>query len=169
MTDNPYSTPLATLEPDLSRGATHQPDLRLANIKQRGVTFILDLVFGFMLLTLAKSILISLFESLGFVDAFLIAYYAITYFIYYLVFEWVWAYTPAKLVMGTRVVSKTGATASLPQLLIRTACRYIPFDFLSFLFVKSEPAFEPASKQASRPVGWHDQFSDTRVIDTRYI
>jgi len=161
MSDNPYSTPSAQLAADLHGEATEPAELRLATTRQRALTFVLDLIFGYLLLMFSKSLMILLVDSLSLLDTFFIAYYFVAYFLYYLIFELVWGYTPAKLVMATRVVSKTGTNASLSQLLIRSLCRYIPFEFLSFLFVK------PA--QAGKPVGWHDQLSATRVIDVRYI
>lgn len=53
----------------------------------------------------------------------------------------------------TRVVNESGAPAKWWQLLLRTLFRFMPFDGFSFL-----------SRQ--RP-GWHDRWSNTRVIMDR--
>jgi len=70
---------------------------------------------------------------------------------YYLFFESLWACTPGKLIMGTRVVSDSGQKPSFGQVLLRTLCRFIPFDQISFF--------------SSR--GWHDSLSKTHVVRTR--
>jgi len=75
----------------------------------------------------------------------------IFFFVYYVIFEGIWARTPAKLILGTIVVSEEGASPSLRAILIRTLCRFIPFEPFSFLGER----------------GWHDKLSRTHVISTR--
>lgn len=72
------------------------------------------------------------------------------FFAFYAICEAAFGKTPGKLVTGTRVVSDDGGIPTLRQIILRTACRLIPFEAFSFL-----------GKDA---VGWHDQLSKTRVI-----
>lgn len=74
---------------------------------------------------------------------------------YYFCFEWAFARTPGKWIMGTRVVSAAGGRPRFLHALGRTAARCIPFEALSFLGGRG------------RPVGWHDRLSRTRVVRTR--
>jgi uncharacterized RDD family membrane protein YckC len=73
------------------------------------------------------------------------------YFVYYVFFEGIWARTPAKLILGTVVVTEEGTKPSLRAVLIRTLSRFVPFEPFSFLGER----------------GWHDGFSKTHVISTR--
>lgn len=75
--------------------------------------------------------------------------------LYYLPTEAIFGRSPAKLITGTRVVSKEGSPASLPQVVGRTLARLVPFEAFSFLGANG------------RPVGWHDSWSGTRVVRCR--
>lgn len=72
---------------------------------------------------------------------------------YYLIFEGIWGKTPAKYLTKTKVITKEGYKPDFGTILVRTLCRYIPFDNFSFL--------------SSNPVGWHDSISKTLVVDER--
>lgn len=74
-------------------------------------------------------------------------------FIYYVGFEAAFGRTPGKLLTGTRVVTLTGEPPSFGQCLGRAFARCVPFEPLSFL--------------GGDGVGWHDKWTDTRVIRTR--
>jgi uncharacterized RDD family membrane protein YckC len=76
---------------------------------------------------------------------------AVFLILYYLIFEGIWGKTPAKLLTKTKVITNEGNKPSFGTIVIRTLCRYIPFDALSFL--------------SSNPVGWHDSLSNTLVVD----
>lgn len=75
--------------------------------------------------------------------------------VYYAVFEGIWGKTPAKFITKTAVRTKTGEKPSVEVVFVRSICRIIPFDMFSFLF-------------SWYPVGWHDKFSGTVVIDERH-
>jgi uncharacterized RDD family membrane protein YckC len=74
-------------------------------------------------------------------------------FAYYATFEAAFGRTLGKILVGTRVVDSAGHLPTFGQILGRTACRYVPFEAISFF---GQPA-----------VGWHDRWSNTRVIRTR--
>ena len=74
---------------------------------------------------------------------------------YFIVLEVTCGRTLGKLICGTKVVSENGSRISFVQCLGRTLCRLIPFEPFSFFFCADR----------SRPVGWHDKLSGTRVVD----
>lgn len=74
--------------------------------------------------------------------------------IYNTFFETVWGKTPGKFVSRTKVLMKNGQPAGFVTILKRSLLRLIPFEMLSLLFSKN-------------PVGWHDKFADSVVIDEK--
>jgi|SRR6218665_637077 len=71
------------------------------------------------------------------------------FFFYYGFMEFHFQKTFAKMITGTKVLMANGTKPSLNDILMRTVCRLIPFDNLSFLFAKN---------------GFHDKFSNTIVV-----
>jgi uncharacterized RDD family membrane protein YckC len=71
-------------------------------------------------------------------------------FAYNLFFEWTLGRTPAKFITRTRVVSDDGHRATFLQCFARSVFRYVPFEAFSFF--------------GDTPTGWHDRWSQTRVI-----
>jgi uncharacterized RDD family membrane protein YckC len=72
---------------------------------------------------------------------------------YYLVFEGLFGKTMGKIITGGIVVNENGLKPSFSFICIRTLCRLIPFDALSFLG-KSERI-------------WHDSISKTYVVEKK--
>ncbi|WPO80572.1 RDD family protein [Flavobacterium sp. KACC 22761] len=72
---------------------------------------------------------------------------------YYLVFESLFGRTIGKFITGSIVVNENGLKPSFSAICIRTLCRLIPFDQLSFLS-KSERI-------------WHDALSKTFVVEKK--
>lgn len=72
---------------------------------------------------------------------------------YYTVLETLTGRTMAKLITRTKVVAENGEKASFDAILIRSLCRFIPFDAFSFLGEDTR--------------GWHDTLSKTRVISVK--
>lgn len=73
--------------------------------------------------------------------------------IYYLLMEILTARTIGKYITGTMVVDYYGNKASSQHIAMRTLCRFVPFDPLSFLGEDGK--------------GWHDKWSQTLVIDVK--
>ncbi len=69
---------------------------------------------------------------------------------YYIVFEYVYQVTPGKSLTKTIVIDHEGNKPSFWTIVLRTFCRFIPFDAFSY--------FGNAS------YGWHDQLSKTYVV-----
>lgn len=72
--------------------------------------------------------------------------------LYYVFFESIWAKTPAKFITKTRVVTINGEKPKFSDIFARAFIRCIPFEAFSFLGSKN-------------PVGWHDKWTKTMVID----
>jgi uncharacterized RDD family membrane protein YckC len=68
---------------------------------------------------------------------------------YYILMEYKFQKTVGKFITGTMVVNLKGEKPTFTEIVIRTFCRFIPFDRLSFLFLRN---------------GIHDNFSKTVVI-----
>lgn len=73
----------------------------------------------------------------------------ISFFVYFGFMETKYQKTLGKFITKTKVVMSDGSTPLFSDILIRTACRLIPFDRLSFLFTRR---------------GFHDKLSNTMVI-----
>ena len=72
--------------------------------------------------------------------------------IFYGLFESLLSRTPAKYITDTKVVMRDGTKPDSTAIFIRTLCRQIPLEALSFLF-------------GQFAVGWHDRISKTLVVD----
>ncbi len=71
-------------------------------------------------------------------------------FIYYNIFETLTSRTIGKYITQTKVVLIDGSKPKFDEILIRTLCRFIPFNAFSFL---------------GDGRGWHDSLSKTYVVD----
>jgi uncharacterized RDD family membrane protein YckC len=71
-------------------------------------------------------------------------------FLYYLVLEVGCGTTPGKLLTGSKVIDIHGGHPTRMQFLLRTLCRFIPFEPFSFLDRDGK--------------GWHDSFTKTYVV-----
>lgn len=69
-------------------------------------------------------------------------------FMYYFLMELLFLATPGKLFSSCRVIDQHGEDPGFFKILVRTLCRFIPFDNLSFIF----------------NANWHDQLSTTWVV-----
>lgn len=74
------------------------------------------------------------------------------YVIYYVSFEVISGRTLGKVLAGTRVVTTSGLALSIPTALVRTLCRLLPFEPMSFSLGES---------------WWHDSLSRTQVVRSR--
>jgi uncharacterized RDD family membrane protein YckC len=72
------------------------------------------------------------------------------YLLYYIVMEGTLGRTVGKYLTNSTVVDEDGYKPSFVKILIRSICRLIPLEALSFL--------------VSDAVGWHDKLSKTRVV-----
>ena len=74
------------------------------------------------------------------------------YYFYYVLTEYFFkGKTIAKFITGTKTVTVEGNDLDFNKSLIRSLCRFIPFDVLSFF----------------GDTGWHDSISKTRVVNQK--
>lgn len=121
-----------------------------ATKKTRFLNFVLDSVLFFLLHVIHVLIIgerLHSFLGQTFLNNFL--YFLLEYFLYHFIFELAFSRTPGKFLTGTKVIDDNERRPAFKTILIRTLCRLIPFDGLSFLV-------------ADR--GWHDSISKTEVI-----
>ena len=97
----------------------------------------------------------SFLEISGLYSWTMVLYTFITIFVYYTFLEGLTGRSFAKYITQTKVVMETDSSKpSFKESLIRTVCRFIPFDALSFF--------------SKKPIGWHDMVSDTLVTDSKF-
>lgn len=76
----------------------------------------------------------------------------VMFLIYFITFETLMQRTIGKFIFKTKVVMEDGSKPKPADIIIRSMCRLIPFDALSFLGEDGR--------------GWHDSMSDTYVVDS---
>ena len=127
-------------------------DSEIVNSGTRFINFIIDL-FCWGVLAMVVGFIIGFILPLNFNNGLLsvLAWLILlTSFIgYYAFMEIKFQKTVGKFLTKTKVVTVTGNQPSPVEILTRTLCRFIPFDRLSFLFVKN---------------GIHDYLSKTKVV-----
>lgn len=75
--------------------------------------------------------------------------------VYYLLVEYFFHTSFGKVLTKTTVINAQGGYPSFSTTLVRSLCRLIPFDSLSFLFGDKG--------------GWHDTISKTGVVEDKYV
>lgn len=161
MSDNPYASPA-------SRLSIADPSVKvykLATRQQRALTFIFDLIFCYVLLIILQVMLFLLNLDFRLLTSNLAVSYLLDLFLYYLVQESVWGWTLAKLVFKTRVQSNQNTEADVFKIAARTALRFVPLEFVSYL-VRTDKS---KGYLQDRITGWHDRYSNTIVVDVRSI
>jgi uncharacterized RDD family membrane protein YckC len=136
--------------PSLMRISASQP--------KRYLNFLIDLLLQLVILYFLTFIYIIILHKIPQINFISFIYYSVLDFVililYYTLSEGLWGKSPAKFITHTKVIRENGQSLTFYITLLRTLCRCIPFDALSFLFFKN-------------PKGWHDSLSKTIVIDER--
>jgi len=117
----------------------------------RFLNFIIDFITGMILATIIGfifSILIVLNDSF-LAQLFVYFMFFGIFFFYYSIMEIKFQKTVGKFVTKTKVVKLDGEKPNTSDIITRTFCRFIPFDRISFLFVRN---------------GIHDYLSKTKVV-----
>jgi len=78
---------------------------------------------------------------------------SVAFLIFYFILESISQKTIGKMITQTKVVLEDGTKPTPETIIIRSLCRIIPFEPLSFL--------------GNIPRGWHDTISKTYVVDTK--
>jgi uncharacterized RDD family membrane protein YckC len=74
--------------------------------------------------------------------------------IYYTLMEYYFQQTPGKMITGTIVIDNYAEKPDLRTCLLRTLCRFVPFEAFSCISSPSR--------------GWHDKWSNTYVVKKEY-
>jgi uncharacterized RDD family membrane protein YckC len=119
----------------------------------RFVNFLIDFIV-WLIIAFIISFIIGLFipitaESQGILTLFVYVLFFGTFIAYYAILEIKFQKTVGKFVTKTKVVKMNGEKPENGDIITRTFCRLIPFDRISFLFVKN---------------GIHDYLSKTKVV-----
>ena len=132
----------------------------LASHSQRFLNLLMDYIAQLFLFIIAFSIVSVIAETNGNKDFMVnfikndIAQYTFVTCIalfYYNFFEIFFARTVGKFITQTIVVDENGEKPNHETILVRTLCRLIPFEILSFLGMPAR--------------GWHDRISKTYVVN----
>ena len=136
-------------------------DTMLVSGGKRFGNYVIDLIIQYALsygLGLVAVLLYELFEydsfynwisEMGKIEEYLLGW-AIS-FVFYSIFEGLLQRTPGKFITRTRVVMEDGSKPPFGKILLRSVCRFIPFEHFTF--------FGDYSR------GLHDRLSDTYVVD----
>lgn len=117
----------------------------------RLIHFFVDLI-AFFLIALILSLVVDLFlptPDQGTLKLIGYGLILMAFFLYFVYMEYKYQKTIGKFLTKTKVVMNDGRKPELNEIFIRTACRLIPLDRISFLFTKN---------------GFHDRLSNTTVI-----
>lgn len=117
----------------------------------RLIHFIVDLI-AFFLTAMILSIILNFFLPTTDQDTMTLIGYGLflfAFFLYFVIMEYKYQKTIGKFLTKTKVVMNDGRKPELNEIFIRTACRLIPLDRISFLFTRN---------------GFHDRLSNTTVI-----
>jgi uncharacterized RDD family membrane protein YckC len=131
----------------------------IASLEKRFANLILDSIFYYVFSFLIGTILaifmvayspssLSMLDSDNKITNYLVG--LLVMFIYYSTSEALTGRTLGKLITRTKVVDENGLTPGINTILLRTVCRFIPFDAISFFFDDN--------------TGWHDKLSKTKVV-----
>ncbi|MEN1727213.1 MAG: RDD family protein [Pseudomonadota bacterium] len=150
---NPYQPPKSAILPERSDQA--EPPVPVGR-GRRFFNYLIDLL---LIYVSAVPVGVLLFFVLG-EEAMMSAGPGFEYLVgitlivgYYSFFEGLFAWTPGKLVTGTRVVNEDGDRPSFGQILGRSLTRVVPL--------------EPFSMFSSTRRAWHDRWPATVVISVR--
>ncbi|MCM8533004.1 MAG: RDD family protein [Lentisphaeraceae bacterium] len=146
MNTNIYEAPDSDLE------FIEKDQYAIASINQRVMTLILDYVF-FYIFAFTLGLLIGILGLSNLIDNINDTVFGLLLILlYYVPQEAVSGKTIGKRIMKTKVVGLDGENINFAKALGRTLCRFIPFEFLSFLGSNGSPQ------------GWHDSIPKTKVI-----
>ncbi|MBL7705456.1 MAG: RDD family protein [Taibaiella sp.] len=145
-----------SIEPDID--GKEQEYLLPATKGQRFINYLVDdILISLYLITIIKNLVYNYTFSDSFHNTWLsalgnkftlIVMVLMARFVYFFIFEALFASTPGKMLTQTRVSDKNGHKAGLESILRRTLSRFIPFETLTFL----------------TGYNLHDKLSDTYVI-----
>ena len=140
-------------------------DELLATHSQRFVNYLVDYICQVVMMFGAFVIILMVASSSGnknivadiesVTDVVKYAFVSVIILIYYNIFEIFFSVTIGKLITNTLVVDRNGNKPTTDEILLRSICRLIPFEILSFLGAPGK--------------GWHDAISKTYVVKRQIL
>lgn len=137
----------------------------LASHGQRFVNYLIDYICHFIMMFGVFVIIVFVAMSYGNKDIMVqieavsdvikYAFVSAIILIYYNFFEILFSITIGKLITNTVVVDRNGNKPQMDEILVRSICRLIPFEILSFLGLPGK--------------GWHDAISKTYVVKRKVL
>lgn len=137
----------------------------LASHGQRFINYLIDYICQVVMMFGAFVIILMVASSSGnknivadiesVTDVVKYAFVSVIILIYYNVFEIFFSVTIGKLITNTLVVDRNGNKPTTDEILLRSICRLIPFEILSFLSAPGK--------------GWHDAISKTYVVKRQIL
>jgi len=135
--------------------------VKLAPVYKRLVNYIIDVIICYIIALLTDQAGIALDANYGY-DGLVLGppiignlkfamFLAVIQIVYYGLFETLTGRTIGKYATETRVIARDGSVPDSNAIFLRTLCRQIPFEFISFIGII--------------PMGWHDSLSKTLVVD----
>ena len=130
--------------------------IKSASVGQRLINFVIDTLFYYFCFFMI---------CILFQDVSLIAF-LLLYPIYYIILEYRFKFTFGKKVTHTIVIDEYGNTPSLKLIILRSICRMIPFDPITYMPSSYSESGTGRSISEDSPYshGWHDMLSKTWVI-----
>ena len=157
---NPYAAPQAELRVEDQIEDYAYPD---ASGGKRFLNYIIDRVCSYGLI-FALAFGVGVLEEVGMVSGVLewmeglskvedYLFSGLLVCCYYILMEGLFGRTFGKMITGTKVIGLDGLRPGWGTIILRSLSRLVPFEPFSFL--------------GSEGSGWHDRWTDTRVIDLR--
>ncbi|MBP1618337.1 MAG: hypothetical protein H6Q14_2164 [Bacteroidetes bacterium] len=146
-------TKIESVKQDIEEKETKDKEFE-SSIVSSGTRLIHTVVdfFGFLIIAFILSSILQLFYNPSDERTIRLVGYGllfVSFLIYFVFMEYKFQKTLGKFITKTKVIMNDGSKPKLNEIFIRTACRLIPFDNISYLFTKN---------------GFHDRFSNTTVI-----
>lgn len=114
------------------------------------IGLIMGLVIGVIMVVTENDSLAIIFDEENKLAKYLMGF--MIAMVYYSTFEAATGRTLGKYITGTKMINMEGEIPSYGRILLRTPCRFIPFEPFSFLFAET---------------GWHDSLSKTKVVNVK--
>ena len=154
---------------------------RASNFK-RFLTFVIDqvaVIVFYLLLGFLLGVILAILDEINRISnpnaIFLIVekipdlvYWILSFFIYYVFSEALFTRTLGKFITGTAVRTEDDGKPSFSRILLRTLCRFIPWDPLSFIAISHLTSVWILGERAYLlGISLHDSLSKTKVVDLR--
>jgi uncharacterized RDD family membrane protein YckC len=151
--DNGYKRPFQVTDDILASNGQRLLNFFIDYFMRIIIFAIVGVIAGILSVAMDAPGIVTFFTEMGWLEEFTIGVFLLM--IYYNLFEVFFSTTIGKLITHTIVVDENGEKPTSHAILLRTICRLIPFDALSYLGTPAR--------------GWHDSMSKTYVVKKREL